>query len=159
MWWRHFVGISGDVGDFMKSSDTAHDLANLVENKKVVEFGLTSKDLSEQGGAVTYNPGEKGNLNTRVLVNPSQLGVADDRLSPRSLWGFLRWAGQREQPPWTVNPFTPAIATWHEFGHAWGLINGRPMEDTNSEAIGWENQMRQQTYGPLGPANAKRILH
>jgi RHS repeat-associated protein len=46
---RYFVGIKGDVGEFMKLSDTSHDLANLVENKKVVEFGLTSQDLSEYG--------------------------------------------------------------------------------------------------------------
>ena len=58
---RYFVGIKGDVGDFMKMGATSHDLANLVENKNVVEFGLTSKDLGNQGGAVTYEKGEVGN--------------------------------------------------------------------------------------------------
>lgn len=65
---RYFVGIKGDVGDFMKSSDTAHDLANLVQDKQVAEFGLTSQDLSRKGGALTYEKGEVGNQNVRVLV-------------------------------------------------------------------------------------------
>src|SRR5207245_2635157 len=55
---RYFVGIKGDVGDFMKQGDTAHDLGNLVENKNVVEFGLTSKDLSAKGGDATYETDE-----------------------------------------------------------------------------------------------------
>ncbi len=67
---RYFVGIKGDVGEFMKMGDTSHDLANLVQNKNVVEFGLTSQDLSRQGGAATYEKGEVGNQNVRVLVNP-----------------------------------------------------------------------------------------
>ena len=55
------MGIKGDVGDFMNLSETSHDLANLVENKNVVEFGLTSQDLCQYGGAATFEPGKIGN--------------------------------------------------------------------------------------------------
>jgi hypothetical protein len=39
-----------------------------VHDKSVVEFGLASRDLSNQGGAVTYEKGEVGNQNVRVLL-------------------------------------------------------------------------------------------
>lgn len=48
---------------------------------------------------------------------------------------------------------------WHEFGHAWGYINGRVGGPSNKESLDWENRMRQQVYGPLGPNNAPRIAH
>jgi hypothetical protein len=48
---------------------------------------------------------------------------------------------------------------WHEFGHAWGHINGRPADRTNPEAVQWENRMREQLYGPLGLNNAPRNAH
>lgn len=156
---RYFVGIKGDVGKFMKLSETSHDLANLVEHKNVVEFGLTSQDLSRFGGAVTYEKGEAGNQNVRVLVNPEQAYVANRVLDPNTVLGFGRFQGQNRDPRWRVNPFTPEAMTWHEFGHAWGMINGRPSERTNPEAFDWENRMRQQLYGPLGPNNARRIVH
>jgi RHS repeat-associated protein len=156
---RYFVGIKGDVGDFMKQSDTAHDLGNLVENKNVVEFGLTSKDLSNQGGAVTYEKGEVGNQNVRVLVNPGQADVANRVLSPNTILGASRWGGQNQDPRWRVNPFTGEVMAWHEFGHAWGYMNGRALDHTNPEAEAWENRMREQLYGPLGPNNAPRVAH
>lgn len=109
---RYFVGIQGDVGEFMKMSSTSHDLANLVENKNVVEFGLTSQDLSRYGGAVTLEPGERGNANTRVLVNPQEMDIATD-----SLLSAPRWAGQNQQHSWLVRPFNTSIATWREFGY------------------------------------------
>lgn len=156
---RYFVGIKGDVGDFMKMGATSHDLANLVENKNVVEFGLTSKDLSGQGGAVTYEKGEVGNQNVRVLVNPDQASVANTVLNPNTLLGASRWGGQNQDPRWRVNPFTGEVMAWHEFGHAWGYINGRPLDHTNPEADAWENRMREQLYGPIGPNNAPRVAH
>jgi RHS repeat-associated protein len=156
---RYFVGIKGDVGDFMKQGDTAHDLANLVENKNVVEFGLTSKDLSNQGGAVTYEKGEVGNQNVRVLVNPEEADVANRVLSPNTILGASRWGGQNQDPRWRVNPFTGQVMGWHEFGHAWGYMNGRPLDHTNPEADAWENRMREQLYGPTGPNNAPRVAH
>ena len=156
---RYFVGIKGDVGDFMKLSETSHDLANVVQDKQVVEFGLTNKDLTQFGGAVTYDKGEAGNQNVRVLVNPDQMGVADRNLNPATILGFGRWAGQNQDSPWRVRPFTPGIATWHEFGHAWGNIHGRTSHRSDQEANAWENRMRQQVYGPFGPDNAKRIAH
>jgi RHS repeat-associated protein len=156
---RYFVGIKGDVGDFMKQGDTAHDLGNLVENKNVVEFGLTSKDLSNQGGAVTYEKGEVGNQNVRVLVNPDQASVANTVLNPNTILGASRWGGQNQDPRWRVNPFTGEVMAWHEFGHAWGYINGRPLDRTNPEANAWENRMREQLYGPIGPNNAPRVAH
>lgn len=156
---RYFVGIKGDVGDFMKLSEASHDLANLVQNKNVVEFGLTSQDLSRQGGAVTYEKGEVGNQNVRVLVNPEQVDVANRKLNPNTILGASRFEGQNQGPRWRVNPFTPGIMAWHEFGHAWGYINGRPLDRTNPEALQWENRMRQQLYGPLGRNNARRVAH
>ncbi len=156
---RYFVGIKGDVGSFMKMGDTSHDLANLVEHKNVVEFGLTSQNLAQFGGAVTYEKGEVGNANIRVLVNPDQMDITNRNLSPSSILGMSRWEGQDRRPRWNVNDFTPGVAAWHEFGHAWGFINGRPGSATNPEALEWENRMREQLYGPLGPRNARRIRH
>ena len=156
---RYFVGIKGDVGDFMKMGETSHDLANLVQNKNVVEFGLTSKDLSNQGGAVTYEKGEVGNQNVRVLVNPSQANVADRVLNPNTILGAGRFGGQNQGPRWRVNPFTGEVMAWHEFGHAWASINGRTLDRSNPEALQWENRMREQLYGPIGPNNAPRVAH
>lgn len=156
---RYFVGIKGDVGSFMKMGETSHDLANLVEHKNVVEFGLTSQNLGQFGGAVTYEKGEVGNANIRVLVNPDQMDITNRNLSPNSILGMSRWEGQDQRPRWNVNDFTPGVAAWHEFGHAWGFINGRPGSATNPEALQWENRMREQLYGPLGPRNARRIRH
>jgi hypothetical protein len=156
---RYFVGIKGDVGDFMKMGETSHDLANLVQNKNVVEFGLTSKDLSNQGGAVTYEKGEVGNQNVRVLVNPSQASVADRVLDPNTILGAGRFGGQNQDPRWRVNPFTGEVMAWHEFGHAWASINGRTLDRSNPEALQWENRMREQLYGPIGQNNAPRVAH
>ncbi len=158
---RYFVGIKGDVGDFMKMGATSHDLANLVQNKNVVEFGLTSQDLSRQGGAVTYEKGEAegGNQNVRVLVNPDQAYIANRVLDPNTVLGSGRFEGQNQDPRWRVNPFTGQTMTWHEFGHAWASINGRSLDRSNPEAFQWENRMREQLYGPLGPNNARRIAH
>lgn len=48
---------------------------------------------------------------------------------------------------------------WHEFGHAWGYINGRPLDHTYPEADAWENRMQEQIYGAIGPNNAPRLPH
>jgi RHS repeat-associated protein len=156
---RYFVGIKGNVGEFMKFGESAHDLANLVQDKQVVEYGLTKQDLGQFGGAVTYEKAEAGNQNVRVLVNPDQLSIADRNLSPNTILGVGRWEGQNQNPRWSVRPFTTGIATWHEFGHAWGFIHGRPGGRSNEESKAWENRMREQVYGPLGPNNARRIAH
>ncbi len=156
---RYFVGIKGDVGEFMKMGDTSHDLANLVQNKNVVEFGLTSQDLSRQGGAVTYEKGEVGNQNVRVLVNPDQAYVANRTLDTRAVLGATRFEHQFDDPQWRARPFTPETMLWHEFGHAWASMNGRTLDRSNPEAFQWENRMREQLYGPLGPNNARRIAH
>src|SRR5439155_6527307 len=148
-----------DVGDFMKMGDTAHDLANLVQNKQVVEFGLTNKDLSQFGGAATYDKGEVGNQNVRVVVNPEQADLATSRLSGATVLGAIRFAGQMQDPQWRIRSMTPEIMTWHELWHEWGSIHGRTDGKSNSEANAWENRMRQQVYGPLGPENAPRTMH
>ena len=155
----YFVGIKGDVGEFMKMGDTSHDLANLVQNKNVVEFGLTSQDLSRQGGAATYEKGEVGNQNVRVLVNPDQAYVANRTLDTRAVLGATRFEHQFDDPQWRARPFTPETMLWHEFGHAWASINGRTLDRSNPDAFQWENRMREQLYGPLGPNNARRIAH
>ena len=156
---RYFVGIKGDAGHLAKMGGAAQNLANLVQHKRVVEFGLTSQNLARFGGAVTFEPGEAGNQNSRVLVNPNQINITNYNLSPNSVLGASRWEGQNLRPSWVVRNFNPEISTWHELGHAWGYINGRPMSQTNAEALGWENQMRERFYGPLGPYNARRIRH
>ena len=44
-----------------------------------------------------------------------------------------------------------------------GVIPGAngidPRLNTSSEAVRWENRMRQQLYGPFGPNNAERKVH
>jgi RHS repeat-associated protein len=94
---RYFVGIKGDVGDFMKLGDTSHDLANLVQDKQVVEFGLTKSDLSQWGGAVTYAPGEAPggtNQNVRVLVNTEQAVDLASTILERTVLGAVRIAAK-----------------------------------------------------------------
>ncbi|MGB7172141.1 MAG: hypothetical protein WBD23_01185, partial [Candidatus Acidiferrales bacterium] len=76
--------------------------------------------------------------------------------------------------PGTVQDYTLPIDAFHEFGHAWkmwqninaaqnGLIPGAsgiaPDLNTSNEALRWENRMRQQVYGPIGPNNAARTVH
>jgi RHS repeat-associated protein len=157
---RYFVGIKGDVGEFKGLAATAKDLGNLVENKKVVEFGLTSRDLSRWAGAATFAPGEDGaNKNTRVLVNPQQMNVTNRVLDPNTLLGATRFAGQNQRPSWSVWPFDTKIVTWHEFGHAYANITGTLLQNTNRKALDWENRMREQLYGPVVPGNAPRIAH
>jgi RHS repeat-associated protein len=150
---RYFVGIRGDVGRFMRFNQGAHTLANLVMHQSVVEFGVTKDNLGRFGGAVTFAPGEAtdNNVNTRVLLNASQVRSAAD---PNTIWG----AGQFE-PNRVARRMTPEMGAWHEFGHAWGLVNGRPLKQTNPEALDWENIMRQRLFGPLGPDNARRTIH
>lgn len=165
---RYFVGIKGDIGDFMEISDTAHDLANLVKDRQVVEFGITTMDLSEWGGGATFEKGRIGNDNVRALVNPNQLHIAAQRTNPDTPIGSRLWEGQdvnvgspylkklNYSLRWQVRPFTVGIVIWHELGHSWGFIHGRINEQSYREAINWENKMRQQVYGQLGPRNAPR---
>jgi RHS repeat-associated protein len=156
---RYFVGIRGSVEEFNKLSITARGLSSLIGDKHVVEFALTSHDLSREGGAATFEPGEIGNQNARVLVNPNQVAATNRSLNPASVLGATRFAGWAGDPRWRVNPFTTEINTWHELGHAWGFIHGRAMGSTNPDALRWENRMRQLLYGPLGPSNAPRVVH
>jgi hypothetical protein len=80
----------------------------------------------------------------------------DARLSINTVLDASRFDGAGA---WRVNPCTTEVAVWHEFGHAWGVINGRGMPRTNAEALQWENDMRAVIYGPLGPRNAKIVRH
>jgi hypothetical protein len=154
---RYFVAISGNIGDFMRLSESAHDFANLVSNPKVIEYELTNKDLTEQGGAQTCSPGECGNSNVRVQVNPREVLERNFGLSNAlEAWNF---GGQMNHPAWKIRSMTTSIADWHEFGHGWGKIHGRAGNGSNKESMAWENRMRQQTYGPLGPDNAPRAKH
>jgi RHS repeat-associated protein len=157
---RYFVGIKGDVGDFMNLSETSHDLANVVQDKQVVEFGVTDRNLAYYGGAETFEKGEDHgqNQNVRVLVNPNQMNIANLNLG-QTVLGVNKYAGQMQQPPWRIRDMTTGISTWHEFGHAWGMIHRRLGGQSNQEANAWENRMRKQMYGPLGPDNAQRINH
>jgi RHS repeat-associated protein len=141
------------------------DLVSLINNPRIVEFGLTSRDLSGWGGAATFKPGQDGdNKNIRVLVNPNQMTLATDRLAiknARDVTQAMRWEGYGANK---VRPVTSEIATWHEFGHAWRYMNRwftqwRDMSGTNKEALRWENRMRERLYGEFGPNNARRRYH
>lgn len=154
---RYFVGIQGSVDEFKGlAGNVSSSLGALILNQNVVEFGFTGNDLSRFGGGATYGPGEAGdNANVRVLINPTQIGIGESRLSPTSVLGAMKWA------PGEVRGLTMPITAWHEFGHAWGGIHGRlPISPaTNAEALIWENYMRLATYGPFGPDNARRRIH
>lgn len=146
---RYFVGIQGDVGQFMQLGESAHTLANLVLHEGIVEFRLTKDDLSFHGGSRTIEPGKVGNSNIRVLVNPFQAPGA-----LQNTYGLTRF-----EPGGKMRAVTPSIAAWHEFGHAWGLLHGRQMVDTAKESVDWENIMREVVYGPFGSNNARRRRH
>jgi hypothetical protein len=154
---RYFVGIQGSVDEFKGlAGNVSSSLGALILNQNVVEFGFTGNDLSRFGGGATYGPGEAGdNANVRVLINPTQIGIGESRLSPTSVLGAMKWA------PGEVRGLTMPITAWHEFGHAWGGIHGRlPISPaTNAEALIRENYMRLATYGPFGPDNARRRIH
>jgi hypothetical protein len=102
------------------------------------------------------------------LVNPTKVAQADAffRTTIFGSFFFERTARIRET--------TTGVAMWHEFGHAWkmwqniraasagtipGAIGIHPAQRTSDEALRWENRMRQQIYGPLGPNNARRVKH
>jgi len=167
---RYFVGIKGDVGNFESLGSGAKDLGELVGAKQVVEFGLTDKDLPGNGAgqaSYTYAPGEIGNANPRVLVNPGAVANASSFFSDTVFGGSFFGPGK-------IRDTTTEIAAFHEFGHVWkmweninaaanGIIPGAngidPRLNTSNEALRWENRMRIQVYGPLGPNNAQRIKH
>ena len=166
---RYFVGVEGSLQDFAKTGDAAAGLADVIGAKAVVEFGVTDNALPGAGAgqaANTYAPGEIGNQNVRILVNPklaSEFGQGMS-LMMRSKWdnGLLR-------------SMTPGIAAWHEMGHAWamwqdmnarsiGIIAADPSRALGQgpavqRAVDWENRIRQDLYGPFGPNNARRISH
>jgi hypothetical protein len=156
---RYFVGIRGSVDEFNKLSATARGLSSLVGDRQVVEFGLTSQNLSAWGGAATFEPGKIGNQNARVLINPDQVDLTNRLLNPNNLLGALSFAGWNTDPRWVINPYTAEVSAWHELGHAWGFIHGKSMSETNPDSLRWENRMRQFLYGPLGPSNAPRVVH
>jgi hypothetical protein len=150
---KYFVGIKGDVGDFMRMGETAHDLANIVSDKQTVELGITKQDLSKWGGAATFEKGEAGgNKNVRILINPSELDDTSYFLQYSPL-GQMRYG----LPSSGIQPLTLGVTLWHEFGHSWGYIHGRLGDASNDEAHAWENRMRKQVYGPLGPNNVPRV--
>jgi hypothetical protein len=131
-----------------------------------VEFGLANQNLSRYGGAATFGIGEyKGtdgsrNQNIRVLINPDEVDNTAYFFCCSAL-GQTRFGGQGANPPWDIRNLTTGITMWHEFGHAWSAMHGDPGHvgpETYDEAHAWENRMRQQVYGPLGPNNAPRKI-
>ncbi|MEQ1884401.1 MAG: RHS repeat-associated core domain-containing protein [Bryobacteraceae bacterium] len=167
---RYFVGVQGSLSDFAKIGDAAKRMADFVGAKQVVEFGLTDQALPGAGAgqaANTYAPGEIGNQNVRILLNPKLAAELNPTGLMRQKWnsGILR-------------SMTPQIAAWHELGHAWAMwqdMNARSMPAAGiiapdmSRGLGmggavqkandFENRIRQDLYGPLGPNNARRIFH
>ena len=157
---KFILELAGNVDDFRKSSESADALYKLIDQKEIIEFGITDQDLSKTGGAATFAPGKNGNNeNVRILVNPKQTAIGDTNLrsTPR---GIVKWEGYRDTPQWNARRLTTEISIWHEFGHATKYTPGqKDWSKTNTEAIEWENRMRQQIYGPLGPNNAPRKVH
>jgi hypothetical protein len=124
--------------------------------------------LKQRGGAATFKPGQDGdNENVRVLVNPKQMKLATELLKPKgNVWSDKRWEGQFiNKDDWEVRAVTPAIAAWHEFGHAWRYMNTFWFKMlpitwyTNRTAVEWENRMRERIYVTFGPDNARRLTH
>jgi len=157
---RYFLGITGDISKFAKAGAVAKDIIKLVLHHEVVEFGVTNADLGRWGGAATFEPGAIGNPNVRVLLNPAQVEAISE-MQRGTYLERLKFAGQDRPPCWTIQRTTPGIALWHEFGHAYRMLQYYKINDpeTRNEARRWENRMREQTYGPLGPQNAPRVIH
>ena len=49
-------------------------------------------------GLQLLNLARLGMNNVRVLVNPSQMNIANSRLSPNTVLGFAKWEGQDYAP-------------------------------------------------------------
>ena len=113
---RYFVGIIGEAADFTALGDAASDLGDLIGADPVVEFGVTDQALPGRGkdeAAYTYAPGEIGNENVRVLVNPAKVSATNRFF--RTPFGQMRFGSG------TVRSMTMPVAIWHEFGHAWRM--------------------------------------
>jgi RHS repeat-associated protein len=166
---RYFVGVNGSLNDFAKMGSGAAGLADVIGAKPVVEFGITDGALPGKGqreAAYTYAPGEIGNQNVRVLVNPGKVNDASIAFSTN---GLLR----NKFDSGVLRDTTPAIAAFHEFGHVWSMwqdiqARGSAIPGASGIEIGtasgqralqWENRIRESLYGPLGPNNARRIQH
>jgi RHS repeat-associated protein len=168
---HYYVGVDNGLGNFSKMGDTASDLAKMIGAKPTVEFGVTDKALPGKGAgeaAYTYAPGEIGNQNVRVLVNPAEVNNASVTFSTNMIQRSKFASGM-------LRDLTTVGAAWHEFGHAWAMwmdMQARQSIIPGASGMGigtgpgaiqraldWENRMRQQLYGPIGPRNAKRIRH
>lgn len=148
----------GGLDSFKDKGAEAYQLGSMMESSRTVEFGLTSSDLGRWGGARTMEPGQEGNgANVRVLMNKEQLWIGNDRLY-KTISGKKLFEGNGA---FKIRGLTPAIALWHEFGHAWGAIHGRGIraKQTDAEAVTGENQIRKLSYGSFGPNNARRLVH
>lgn len=145
----------------MHSSTAAYDLGKVIMHDQTIELSVTDKQLPGAGkgqSEYTYAPGLIGNKNVRVMVSESYVSK-DDQFLRHSLFGRDKFT-----PGAAIQPLTTGISTWHGLGHAWAMIQfNRGAQDvkanTAKEAIRWENRMREQTYGPLGPSNASREKH
>jgi hypothetical protein len=76
---HYYVGVDDGLKTFSKMGEAASDLANLIGAKPTVEFGLTNGVLPGKGAgeaAYSYAPGEIGNQNVRILLNPAEVNNA-----------------------------------------------------------------------------------
>jgi hypothetical protein len=77
-----------------------------------------------------------------------QMELATDRLRIKDrgmLMQVMRWEGGGN---YKINPMTPAIASWHEFGHAYKYLHSswltrwmKLVPRTNKKALEWENRI------------------
>ncbi|MGD0802024.1 MAG: RHS repeat-associated core domain-containing protein [Terracidiphilus sp.] len=156
---RTFVGVKGDLASFEALGPSEKRLGEVIKDQQIVEFGFTKKDLSKFGGSATFDKGEDGgNQNIRILINKQQtldIGASNLCCTP---WGQMKFLGQMKSPAWDIRNLTIDITFWHELGHAWAGLHGKPVtqKDSGPDAVEWENEKRKQTYGDFGPNNAPR---
>jgi hypothetical protein len=159
-----YVEITGDLDSFKAMGTIEFQLALLVDYKATLEFGFTNDDLSPWGGAATLEPNEKAlkegvrlinpSSNHRILINQKQQSdIAATRLGSR-FYG-------RTEFEWgcDIQPLTLEITLWHELGHGYGMLLGNKGSQSDSDALSWENLMRERIYGRLGKKNARRVSH
>jgi hypothetical protein len=149
---RYFLGIEDSVLEFMIINTFSNDLADLIMSPNTVRIDLDRKVF---GGGTDDTDRPNADVFLDIADLPSV--NAELRLGKRiNLFGFPYRI--RSFDDGIQQPMTPSIALWHEFGHAWAIVNGiRNNSAIETLGLDWENRMRRRIYGPLGPNNARRI--
>jgi len=153
-WEIAIVGTS--VRAFRKLSESANKLADLVTSEKLMVVKATTDEVPREGGpGYAYDIGTRGdNRMPVVLLNKNRYGdwATFWNNSPKGLEHY------DPRDPHEIAPMTMGLIIFHEFGHAWGNMNGRrtSRDETRQGALDWENAARRSAY-PL--YKAIRIIH